>query len=99
MRLPRKHHHPSRGFKMTTYRVTNKAEVDHQKAMEKAFDALTRGMENWKMPIKAKVHGVMFDLFNEACLFYTGSTLTITKKYADGTVDVKADGYYIAIGA
>ena len=82
---------------MTTYRITTKAEADHQKAMEKAFDALTKKMDDWKMPIKTKIHGAMFDLFNEACVHYTGSVLVIKKTYGDGTVDVAADGYYMTI--
>ena len=85
---------------MTTYKlVTSSEEFNRSIKLEKAFDSLTRGMDNWKMPIKAKIDEAMFSLFNEACIHYTGSVLTITKKYADGKVDVKADGYYNAVEA
>lgn len=76
-----------------------KKDIAYMEKREKAFDSLTRGMDNWKMPIKAKIEESMFSLFNEACVHYTGSTLTISKRYADGKVDVVADGYYNAVGA
>ena len=91
---------PQRRREMTTYKLVKSSdEFNRSIKLEKAFDSLTRGMDNWKMPIKAKIEESMFSLFNEACVHYTGSTLTISKRYADGKVDVKADGYYKAIGA
>ena len=76
-----------------------KEDIAHMEKREEAFDTLTEGMDNWKNPIHATIEESMFSLCNEACVHYTGSTLTITKENGDGTVDVKADGYYATIGA
>ena len=79
--------------------VVTKEDIAYMEKREEAFDSLTEGMDNWKMPIAAKIKKSDFSLCNEACIHYTGSVLTITKENGDGTVNVKADGYYKAIGA
>ena len=79
--------------------VVNNDYIMHREKMHDAFDSLTEGMDNWKMPIATKIKKSDFSLCNEACIYYTGSVLTITKENGDGTVDVKADGYYATIDA
>ena len=65
-----------------------------------AFDKLTVGMENWKMPIKATIQESDFDLMNEACAWFTGSRLSRVKFSNGGDlIEVSADGYYMTIGA
>jgi|TARA_B110000259_G_C13993493_1_gene393497 hypothetical protein len=66
---------------------------------QEAFDKLTQNMENWKMPIKSTIRIAELTLMSEACTWFTGSELTQTNYNGDGTMEVSADGYYIAIGA
>lgn len=66
--------------------------------MSEAFDALTKGMENWKMPIHTKINVSDWDLMCNACEFYTGSSLWQVTCLDDGMMEVKADGYYMAVG-
>lgn len=65
-----------------------------------AFDKLTVGMENWKMPIEATIRESDFDLMNEACAWFTGSRLSALKLSNSGDlIQVSAAGYYMTIGA
>ena len=66
---------------------------------QEAFDKLTQNMENWKMPIKATIRVAELTLMSEACTWFTGSELYQTYCNGDGTMEVSADGYYMAIGA
>jgi len=65
----------------------------------KAFDKLTEGMENWKMPIKSTIMISEWSMMNEACAWFTGSTLNKVKVIDPGMIEVEADGYYLTIGA
>lgn len=67
--------------------------------LKTAFDKLTEGMENWKMPIHTRIHIGEWYLMIEACAFFTGSNLWQVKDLGLGMMEVKADGYYKAIGA
>lgn len=67
--------------------------------LSNAFDALTKGMDNWKMPIHTKINILDWDLMNAACEYHTGSSLQQVKNLTKGMVEVKADGYYLAVGA
>jgi hypothetical protein len=54
---------------------------------------------NWKAPVKATVDaGADVDLLYTAVVHFTGS-VPVFKLNADGTISVKADGYYKAIGS
>ena len=66
---------------------------------QEAFDKLTQNMENWKMPIKATIRIAELTLMSEACTWFTGSELSQTNYRGDGTMEVSADGYYMAVGA
>lgn len=63
-----------------------------------AFDKLTEGMDNWKMPISSTIHISDWNVMCEACAFFTGSELYQTYDNGDGTMNVEAEGYYNAIG-
>lgn len=67
--------------------------------LKTAFDKLTEGMENWKMPIHTNIHIGEWNLMIEACEFFTGSKLWQVKDLGLGMMEVKADGYYNTIGA
>lgn len=67
--------------------------------LKTAFDKLTEGMENWKMPIHTRIHIGEWNLMIEACAFFTGSNLWQVRDLGLGMMEVKADGYYKAVGA
>ena len=67
--------------------------------LAEAFDRLTFGMENWKLPIETTVRPEEFELMNEACLFFTGSSLTIKLPHKGTRFRVTAPGYFATIGA
>ena len=64
-----------------------------------AFDKLTENLDNWKMPIHTNIHIGEWYLMIEACEFFTGSKLWQVKDLGQCMMEVKADGYYKAIGA
>ena len=72
--------------------------MEYMLKMSEAFDALTKDMENWKMPIHTKINVSDWDLMCDACEFYTGSSLWQVACLDDGMIEVKADGYYMAVG-
>ena len=60
--------------------LENKVETTRIRAfpygnLARAFDELTKGMENWKDPISTKVRTREIRLYERACEFYTGSKL------------------------
>ncbi len=61
--------------------------------LQTAFDKLTEGMDDWKMPINTHVHIGEFKLMIAACEFFTGSKLWQVKDLGLGMMHVKADGY------
>jgi hypothetical protein len=72
-----------------------------EKQLEDAFN-LVSNSANWKYPIDISLPNfsaasVDRELIKEAVIFYTGSVPTFTE-YENRLV-VKADGYYIAVGA
>lgn len=67
--------------------------------LKEAFDRLTEGMENWKMPIKAKIRLYEWYLMEQACIHFTGSELYQTFDLGEGWIEVYADGYYLTIGS
>ena len=69
--------------------------------LARAFDELTKGMENWKDPISTKVRTREIRLYEEACEFYTGSELISGEvdESVWGRTEVRADGYYAAVEA
>ena len=68
--------------------------------LKTAFDDLTLHMDNWKNPIRSFVLARTFDMYSEACEFFTGSILEIDEVAANGKLYyVSADGYYRAVGA
>ena len=46
-----------------------------QGQLSKAFDKLTQGMENWKMPIRTIIHTSEWPIMQDACVYFTGSEL------------------------
>ena len=69
--------------------------------LARAFDELTKGMENWKDPISTKVRTREIRLYEKACEFYTGSKLISGKVDESiwGRTEVHAAGYYAAVEA
>ena len=67
--------------------------------LSKAFDKLTANLDNWKMPIHTHIHIGEWYLMIDACEFFTGSKLWQVKDLGLGMMEVKADGYYKAVGA
>ena len=70
-----------------------------QKQLHSAFEKLTDGMENWKMPIRTKIHISDWNIMCEACIYMTGSELWQIYDLGEGIMEVAADGYYNTIGA
>lgn len=70
-----------------------------QLQLAKAFDKLTEGMENWKMPIRAIIHTSEWPIMQDACVYFTGSELWQIYDNGDATMEVAAEGYYNTIGA
>jgi hypothetical protein len=65
--------------------------------MDKAFK-LVQNKEHWKNPINAVIAAKDRDVVDEAIIYYTGSVGAFTPMKG-GKLRVRADGYYIAIGA
>jgi len=70
-----------------------------QGQLSKAFDKLTQGMENWKMPIRTIIHTSEWPIMRDACVYFTGSELWQLYDNGDATMEVAAEGYYNTIGA
>jgi hypothetical protein len=62
-----------------------------------AFD-LIKDKTNFKNPINSQVLKKDYEISNEACIFFTGSSLDIIGEN-DTHYQVEAVGYYAAIGA
>ena len=68
--------------------------------LKEYFDTLTSEMENWKDPIDTVIPIRELNDMREACAFFTGSELYVVKQVDNsGNMRVKADGYYLTIGA
>tara|TARA_R100000734_G_C3295957_1_gene87124 strand:- start:117 stop:374 length:258 start_codon:yes stop_codon:yes gene_type:complete len=70
-----------------------------QGALKEKFDELTNYMDNWKDPIVSVINKKDYEIMNEACIHFTGSTLKIESHYQNNLILVSADGYYLTIGA
>jgi len=86
--------------------LENKVETTRIRAfpygnLARAFDELTKGMENWKDPISTKVRTREIRLYERACEFYTGSKLISGEvdESVWGRTEVRAAGYYAAVEA
>jgi hypothetical protein len=53
---------------------------------------------NWKNPIKKWIEEVDFDQCNQACIWFTGGSLTIAAKRGTRVL-VESGGYYVNIGS
>jgi hypothetical protein len=62
-----------------------------------AFSAV-QDPANWKNPIDAVIDASAQDVTLEAVVFFAGCLPTF-KKRGDGRLNVKAVGYYVAVGA
>jgi len=60
---------------------------------------LIQNPEHWKLPIDAWIHPNMFEVCNEACVYFTGGPLYRRGTAGDAALRVTADGYYQTIGA
>ena len=68
-----------------------------RKQLSDAFDSIA-DPSNWKLPITGIVKLDELDLYNEACLFFTGGPLTV--EYIEGNrAAISCAGYYETIGA
>ena len=68
--------------------------------LKEKFDVLTEGMDNWKMPIDTVISINELNDMRDACAWFTGSELYVVKQIDnEPKFRVKAEGYYIAIGA
>ena len=68
--------------------------------LRSCFNTLTSEMENWKDPIDTVIPIRELNDMRDACEFFTGSELYVVKQVDNcGNMRVKADGYYITIGA
>ena len=68
-------------------------------ALKQKFDELTKPMDNWKDPIVSVINSKDFEIMNQACIYYTGSSLNIESQYQNNLILVSAEGYYLTIGA
>ena len=59
-----------------------------------AFNKLTEGMEDWKMPIRSVIHTSEWNIMQDACVYFTGTELFQTACNGDATMNVAAPGYY-----
>ena len=78
------------------------AEHSYVEELQKKFDILTEGMDDWKMPIDTVIPVRDLDIYRDACEFFTGSKLYVGKQVNEpnfGDMRVKADGYYNAISS
>jgi hypothetical protein len=71
-----------------------------QKVLGPAFDKI-KDKEHWKNPINAVIDRKDFKNCMNACVYFTGSNLTMVldNSLPDDKCRVRADGYYLAIGA
>lgn len=67
-----------------------------RKQLSDAFDSIA-DPSNWKLPITGIVKLDELDLYNEACLFFTGGPLTVEYIQGDRAA-VSGAGYYEVIG-
>ena len=67
-----------------------------EKTLSKAFDILTR-KKHWKDPISTWVPERLYNVYNDACRFYTATNLSIvTRRYTPegkNWVQVESVGY------
>lgn len=82
-----------------TQLVTPGAERDAQQAERTAIFDRIKPAGNWKEAISARIDPAEFDDCDQACIWFTGSTLTREAMTADGKLWVTAPGYYATIGA
>jgi len=54
--------------------------------------------DNWKMPFECIISDCDFELYNEACMFFTGAELQVVELLG-GDSKCRCIGYYEAIGA
>lgn len=71
--------------------------------LKEAFEAVEHP-EHWKMPIDAAIPEHMRDVVEQAVIFYAGCRPTFTPinpkaRKANRRLNVKAVGYYVAVGA
>jgi len=68
--------------------------------LEEKFDILTKGMDNWKMPIDTVIPISELNDMRDACAWFTGSELQVVKQIDnEPKFHVYAEGYYNAVGA
>ena len=78
-------------------RVVSELGYTHQDLAD-AFSEI-QNSENWKLPVDAWIHPDSFEIYNEACVYFTGSALKRVQWAGEHAVRVSAAGYYAAIGA
>tara|TARA_Y100000034_G_scaffold134748_1_gene204068 strand:+ start:50 stop:442 length:393 start_codon:yes stop_codon:yes gene_type:complete len=73
--------------------------------LDDAWDLIAPA-DNWKNPICTYINCNDFEICNEACIFFTGSSLAVAATLAFGDTEapveqwlVEAPGYYLTIGA
>lgn len=78
---------------------TPDAQFEAEQAERKAIFDRIAPAGNWKAPIGANISEADFDDCNQACIWFTGSELTVYEKLGDGRIWVTSPGYYETIGA
>jgi len=68
-----------------------------RKQLSDAFDSIA-DPSNWKLPVTGIVKLDDLDLYNEACIFFTGGPLTVEYIQCDRAA-VSGAGYYEIIGS
>ena len=68
-----------------------------RKQLSDAFDTIA-DPSNWKLPVTGIIKLDEVDLYNEACLFFTGGGLTVEYIQGDRAA-VSGAGYYEIIGS
>ena len=73
--------------------AVTEVEVANKKVL---FNYLTKGMEDWKMPIKATVPIKDFYAYADACAWFTGTELYVVSQVDNEPYfNVAAKGYYM----
>ncbi len=69
-----------------------------QEELDAAFKQI-QNKDHWKNPIDATIRYEDFEISDMAARYFAGSPLDMIGKPKNGFIRVKADGYYVAIGA
>lgn len=69
-----------------------------QAQLEAAFNKI-KNPSHWKDRIDAVIEADDWDHVEKAVIYFTGSVPQVVEKQTDGKLRIKADGYWMAVGA